>query len=74
MDITNTSNALFILWALPKGQTDRLHERPLTSMPITAANVERVKVAASADGWHGFRTMAEDGRVPNFAAAVKGGR
>jgi hypothetical protein len=68
------SDARFILWALPKGATDRLHERPLTSMPLTATDVARVKTAAAADGWHGFRTTTEDGSVPDFAAAIRGGK
>lgn len=66
-----SEDAKYILWALPKGETDRLHERPLTSMSITQAQVDRVKTAASADGWHGFRTTVDDGSAPDFGAAVR---
>lgn len=59
------------LWALPRGETDRLHERPLTSMALTAEQAERVERAASADGWHGFRRVVDDHDVPDFGAAVQ---
>ena len=57
----------YILWALPKGQTDRLHEQPMTSLPLTQEQVERVKSAASKDGWHGFRTVMDTDERPDFA-------
>lgn len=60
----------FILWALPAGQTDRLHERPLTSFPITAAHANAVEMAAGRDGWHGFRRVLDTNDAPNFAGAV----
>ena len=40
------------------------------TVDITYLTVERVKAAASKDGWHGFRTTREDGSIPNFAHAV----
>lgn len=61
---------LYILWALPRGETDRLHERPLTSFPLTAEQCAKVEAAASLDGWHGFRRAEDDGRAPDFAHAT----
>jgi hypothetical protein len=59
------------LWAIPKGETDRLYERPLTSMALTLAQVEQVTRAAGAEGWHSFRTVPDDNAVPDFAGAIK---
>ncbi len=61
----------FFLWALPAGQTDRLHERPLTSMSLTADQLEKVKTAASKDGWHGFRSAPDSNDLPDFTAGLK---
>jgi hypothetical protein len=36
----------------------------------TAANIERVKSAASAAGFHSFRVTGYAGEAPNFAKAV----
>lgn len=69
--IVEAAETKYILWAIPKGKTDRLDEVPLTSMPISQANVDRVKKAAGADGWHSFRTTVEDGAVPDFGRAIK---
>jgi hypothetical protein len=63
---------MFILWALPAGETDRLYERPLTSFPLTAAQADKVQAVASRDGWHGFRRVEETGDPPDFARAVRG--
>ena len=60
----------FILWALPAGKADQLEERPLVSFPITEAQAEKVKAAASRDGWHSFRLALETGGPPDFAKAV----
>lgn len=58
------------LWAIPKGETDRLYERPLTSFALTHAECRKVEAAASAEGWHSFRTVPDDNAVPDFAKAV----
>jgi hypothetical protein len=36
----------------------------------TAANIDRVKTAASAAGFHSFRVTGYAGEAPNFAKAV----
>ncbi len=59
------------LWAIPKGFTDRLDEAVLTSFPLTKKQAEKVKIAASKDGWHSFRLVKDDNEIPNFAAGVK---
>jgi hypothetical protein len=61
----------YILWALPKGSSDRIDEKPMTSMPLTMEQVEKVKQAASKDGWHGFRVQKDDNSIPDFTEAVR---
>ena len=61
---------LYILWAIPSGKTDRLSERPLTSMALTAEQADRVQAAASADGWHRFRRVVDTNEVPDFVRGV----
>ena len=61
---------LYVLWALPRGATDRAEERPLTSFPLTYAEALRVISKARVDGWHGFQLARESGGVPNFARAA----
>lgn len=68
----NDPTANIILWALPAGETDRLHERPLTSFPLTPAQADKVEEAAGRDGWHGFRRAIDDNELPDFAGAIKG--
>ena len=60
----------YILWALPAGQSDRLYEQPMTSMPLTREECNRVEVAASRDGFHGFRRAMDDGKAPDFATTL----
>lgn len=62
--------SLVILWALPAGQTDRLHERPLTSFPLTPAQADKVQEAAAREGWHGFRRAIENNDLPDFAGTL----
>ena len=60
----------YILWALPAGQSDRLHERPMTSFPLTAAQADKVQEAAARGGWHGFRRAVDDNSPPDFVGAL----
>lgn len=62
--------AEYILWALPKGSNDRMEEKPMTSMPLTMEQVEKVKQAAAKDGWHSFRVQTDDFSAPDFTKAV----
>ena len=61
------------LWAMPQGKDDRLHEQPLTSFPLTMGQASEVMAAATKDGWHGFRFIEDDNKIPDFVAAVKKG-
>jgi hypothetical protein len=65
---------LVILWALPAGKRDRLHEKPLTSFPITREQADKVQAAATRDGWHGFRRAVETDAPPDFTAGIRGTR
>lgn len=65
---------LYILWALPKGSSDRIDEKPLTSMPLTRSQAEKVKIAAARDGWHGFRLQKEDHTPPDFLRGLNNPR
>jgi hypothetical protein len=68
------SKAKIILWALPAGETDRLHEHPMTSIPLTAAQADKVEEVAGREGWHSFRRVIDDNEVPDFAGAVTGAK
>jgi hypothetical protein len=62
-----------IIYGLPRGEKRDYMEDILANFPVTdkaSANIEKVKAAASADGWHSFRIAYYNGEAPNFAAAV----
>ena len=59
-----------ILWGLPAGETDRLHEQVLITSTTGTARIDHVKQLASKDGWHSFRVQTLDGTVPDFAATI----
>ena len=50
----------YVLWGLPKGETDRLHEKVPSTQAKTPAQMEDVKKRASAAGWHSFRVQILD--------------
>ena len=55
-----------LIYALPAGETERYMEDLISSHCRTAADVEKVKAAATVDGWHCFRVTTYDGSAPNF--------
>ena len=62
-----------LIYGLPKGETRDYMEDLLACFPVTdktAQNVEAVKAAASAHGFHSFRVTGYAGEAPNFAKAV----
>ena len=63
---TTEAGALYWLWAIPHGKSDRLDEKPLTSMALTSAQVSRVMEVATRDGWHSFRAAPDDNSAPTF--------
>ena len=54
----------YILWALPKGETDRLEERPIAEGIQTPKQMDEAKRKATAAGWHGFRVQILDMSKP----------
>ena len=63
-----------LIYGLPKGETRDYMEDLLACFPVTdkaAQNVENVKAAASAAGFHSFRVAGfVPGTKPNFAKVV----
>jgi hypothetical protein len=62
-----------LIYGLPKGEHRDYMEDLLANFPVTdkaAQNVENVKAAASAAGFHSFRIATYNGEAPNFAKAV----
>jgi len=51
----------YVLWGVPKGETDRYNEKILLSNH-TLAQCERVKKIAEADGFHDFRISKIDNK------------
>jgi hypothetical protein len=66
-------NPEYVLWGLPKGQTDALYQKILYTQGKTMADVERVKGMASRDGWHSFRVQTIDTSKPFDARAAFAG-
>jgi len=54
----------YILWAVPKGETDQLHAQPIYTQGRTPQDVERVKALAAKEGWHSFRVHILDTSQP----------
>ena len=62
----------WVLWGLPRGKRDRIHERILYTQAKSEADVERVKALAAKDGWHSFRVQVLDLSKPFDAGAAFG--
>jgi len=63
-----------IIYGLPCGESRDYMEDILANFPATDkanANIEKVKAAAAAQGWHSFRIAYYNGEPPNFAKAVR---
>lgn len=64
-----------LIYGLKQGETRDYMEDLLACFPVTekaASNIEKVKAAASAAGFHSFRVAGfVPGTVPNFAKAVQ---
>jgi hypothetical protein len=62
-----------LIYGLKANETRDYMEDLLACFPMNgnaAANVEKVKAAATAEGFHSFRVANYDGSAPNFAKAV----
>lgn len=63
-----------LVYGLKQGETRDYMEDLLACFKAganAAANIERVKAAAGADGFHSFRVAGYSGEAPNFAKAIK---
>jgi hypothetical protein len=62
---------LYLVYGIPKGQSERHEEVLLLSKGKSEADQDKVITAASKDGFHGFRkTTHTDGAKPDFAGTV----
>jgi len=62
-----------VIYGLPCGESRDYMEDILANFPATDkanANIEKVKAAAAAQGWHSFRIAYYNGEPPNFSAAI----
>ena len=59
-----------LIYGLPAGETERYMESLLAESCKTEEDIEKVKAAASKDGWHSFRVTTWDGSPPDFAGTV----
>ena len=55
-----------LVYGLARGQTERYTEELLAESCRNEADIEKVKAAASRDGWHSFRVAYWDGSPPDF--------
>lgn len=63
-----------LIYGLERNETRDYMENLLANFPTNsneAANIEKVKAAAAAQGWHSFRIAHYNGEAPNFAKAVQ---
>lgn len=62
-----------LIYALPAGKTERWHEDLMYGggRLLTATEIEAVKAAAGAEGWHSFRvTTFTEGEPVDFTKAL----
>jgi hypothetical protein len=65
------TNIEYVLYGIPKGETERYSEVILLSEASDAKRVEKVKELAGKDGFHGFRLARIDLTVaPNFGRNI----
>ena len=60
-----------LVYGLPQGETRDYMEQLLATNCRTLADIDAVKRAAAAQGWHSIRVTKWDGSPPNFAKAVR---
>jgi len=59
-----------LIYGLERGETRDYMESLLATNCKTQSDIEKVKAAATAAGFHSFRITTYDGSAPNFAKAV----
>jgi hypothetical protein len=62
--------AQILVYGLAAGETERYMEDLLATNCKNEQDVEKVKAAAAADGWHSFRVTTWDGSPPNFTNVI----
>jgi len=63
-----------LIYGLERGETRDYMEALLANFEANdkaASNIEKVKAAASAQGFHSFRIAYYNGESPDFAAAIR---
>lgn len=66
-----TATIEYVMWGIPKGETERYTEVLLLSDASDPRRVECVKELAARDGFHSFRIAAIDLRIaPDFGKSV----
>ena len=60
----------FLLYGVPKGETQRYTETLLATRPTRAA-AEAVIERATVDGFHSFRIATFDGSPPDFTSVTR---
>lgn len=60
-----------LIYGIPKGETERYMEDLLSMRCRNQADIDKVKAAASKDGWHSFRIAYYNGEAPDFTKAVR---
>lgn len=63
-------NTEYLLYGLPKGETERYTESLLATRPTRDA-AEAIIERAKLDGWHSFRIATFDGSPPDFTNVLK---
>lgn len=61
-----------LVYALPKGETERWTESLLSTQCRSKVEIEALKKRAAADGWHSFRVTTWDGSPPDFSKVIGG--
>lgn len=49
-----------ILWGLPKGETDPIHQKVLYTKAKNMKQIDSIKEIAAKDGWHSFKVQKLD--------------
>ena len=60
-----------LIYGLERGETRDYMESLLSTNCKSAEDIEKVKAAAAAQGWHSFRIAYYNGEAPDFAKAVR---
>ena len=59
----------YLLYGLPRGETERYLEQLLTNT-TDRARIEQIQNLAAADGFHSFRVATYNGESPDFTSTI----